>query len=62
VPTFGITPEIREKLIKISPATIGHALKKDKAALALKGKSQRRRLIFQTTSIRAYLAYAETLM
>jgi hypothetical protein len=38
-PAFGITADIREKLMKISPATIDRALKKDKAALALKGKS-----------------------
>jgi hypothetical protein len=36
---FGITPDIREKLIRISPATIDRALKNDRAALALKGKS-----------------------
>jgi hypothetical protein len=36
-PAFGITPDIREKLMRISPATIDRALKKDKAAL--KGKS-----------------------
>jgi hypothetical protein len=38
-PAFGITPEIREQLLRISPATIDRALKTDKAALALKGKS-----------------------
>ena len=38
-PAFGITAAIREKLLSISPATIDRALKKDKAALALKGKS-----------------------
>jgi hypothetical protein len=38
-PAFGITPDIREKLMKISPATIDRVLKKDKAALALRGKS-----------------------
>ncbi|MDR0709568.1 MAG: hypothetical protein LBF77_05845 [Spirochaetaceae bacterium] len=38
-PAFGITPEIREKLMKISPATIDRDLKKDRAAMALKGKS-----------------------
>jgi hypothetical protein len=38
-PAFGITPAVREKLLAISPAAIGRALKKDKAALALKGKS-----------------------
>jgi hypothetical protein len=27
-PAFGITPEIREKLMKISPAIIGRTLKK----------------------------------
>jgi len=36
---FGITDEIEEKLKKISPATIDRYLKKDKAALRLKGKS-----------------------
>jgi transposase InsO family protein len=38
-PAFGITNEIAEKLIKISPASIDRYLKKDKAALKLKGKS-----------------------
>jgi hypothetical protein len=38
-PAFGITPAIKAKLLTISPATIDRALKKDKAALALKGKS-----------------------
>jgi hypothetical protein len=38
-PAFGITPDIREKPLKISPAAIDRALKKDRAALALKGKS-----------------------
>ena len=38
-PAFGITPAVREKLMSISPATIDRALKKDKAAPALKGKS-----------------------
>ena len=36
---FGITEEIAEKLKKISPASIDRYLKKDKAALKLKGKS-----------------------
>jgi hypothetical protein len=36
---FAITPAVREKLMSISPATIDRVLKKDKAALALKGKS-----------------------
>jgi hypothetical protein len=38
-PAFAITPAVREKLLSISPATIDRALKKDKAALVLKGKS-----------------------
>jgi hypothetical protein len=38
-PTFGISPAVRKKLMRISPATIDRALKNDKAALALKGKS-----------------------
>jgi hypothetical protein len=36
---FKITPEIRKKLEKISPATIDRALKKDKDAMKIKGKS-----------------------
>ncbi|MDR1220062.1 MAG: transposase family protein [Treponema sp.] len=38
-PAFGITADIKAKLLSISPAAIDRALKKDKAALALKGKS-----------------------
>ena len=38
-PAFNITPEIAEKLKTISPASIDRYLKKDKAALALKGES-----------------------
>jgi hypothetical protein len=38
-PAFGITPAIRDKLMAVSPATIDRALKKDKAALAIRGKS-----------------------
>ena len=38
-PAFGITRDIAEKLTAISPATIDRYLKKDKAALKLKGKS-----------------------
>jgi hypothetical protein len=38
-PAFGITPEIRQKLVTISPATIDRVLKKDKAELKLRGKS-----------------------
>ena len=38
-PAFGITRQIAEKLIKISPASIDRYLKKDKQALRLKGKS-----------------------
>jgi hypothetical protein len=36
---FGITADIKAKLLTISPATIDRVLKKDKAALSLKGKS-----------------------
>jgi hypothetical protein len=38
-PAFGITPAIREKPMSISPATIGLALKNDRTAPALRGKS-----------------------
>jgi hypothetical protein len=38
-PAFGISPAVRERLMRISPATIDHALKNDRAALALRGKS-----------------------
>ena len=37
-PAFGITPEIAGQLCRISPAAIVRHLKKDKAALRLKGK------------------------
>jgi hypothetical protein len=37
-PAFHITQDIAEKLKTISPATIDRYLKKDKAALTLKGK------------------------
>jgi transposase InsO family protein len=37
-PAFRITPEIREKLMNISPATIDRALKKTKESMRLKGK------------------------
>jgi hypothetical protein len=36
---FGITEEIAEKLIEISPSTIDRSLKKDKQDMRLKGKS-----------------------
>jgi hypothetical protein len=38
-PAFGITTDIREKLVRISPAAIGRAFKKGRAAPALSGKS-----------------------
>jgi hypothetical protein len=38
-PTFSISPAVREKLMRISPATIDRVLKNDRTALALKGKS-----------------------
>jgi len=38
-PAFVITPEIAGKLARISPATIDRRLGKDRAALALRGKS-----------------------
>jgi hypothetical protein len=38
-PAFAITAEIREKLMAISPATIDRALKKDRDAFRIKGKS-----------------------
>ena len=36
---FGIVPEVRELLLKASPATIDWKLKADKKKLAFKGKS-----------------------
>jgi hypothetical protein len=36
---FNITPEIKAKLLKISPARIDYYLRADKAALKIKGKS-----------------------
>jgi len=38
-PVFHITPEVRELLLKASPATIDRKLKADRKKLAFKGKS-----------------------
>jgi hypothetical protein len=38
-PAFGISPAVRDKLMRISPATIDRVLRKDKAAPILRGKS-----------------------
>jgi hypothetical protein len=35
-PAFGITPAVREKLMRISPAAVDRALKNDRAVLALR--------------------------
>jgi hypothetical protein len=58
---FGITPAIREKLMKISPATIDLALKNDRAALALKGKSLTKSadILKHRISIRTFYTSAE---
>ena len=48
---FKITPEIREKLMKISPATIDRYLKKDRDALRLKGKSRTKPVMALKTRI-----------
>jgi hypothetical protein len=60
-PGFAITPAIREKLLSISPATIDRALKKDKAALALKGKSLTKpaRLLKHRVPIRVFYSSDE---
>jgi hypothetical protein len=60
-PAFGITPDIREKLMRISPAAVDRALKNDRAALALKGKSLTKSagLIKYRIPIRTFHAFRE---
>jgi hypothetical protein len=38
-PDFHLTPEIKQKLLKISPATIDRKLKSERAKLRIKGIS-----------------------
>jgi hypothetical protein len=60
-PAFAITPAVREKLLSISPASIDRALRKDKAALALKGKSPTTpgKLLKHLTPIRTFYTSLE---
>ena len=58
---FRITPEIKELLLKISPATIDRLLKPEKKKLALKGKSGTKpgKLLKKHIPVRTYYANAD---
>ena len=58
---FGITPEMRELLLKVSPSTIDRKLKADKKRLAFKGKSGTKpgNLLKKQIPVRVYYADAD---
>jgi hypothetical protein len=58
---FGITAEVRELLLKVSPSTIDRVLKADKKKLAIKGKCATRAgtLLKKQIPIRTYYADAD---
>ena len=58
---FHITPEVRELLLKVSPATIERKLKGDKKRLAFKGKSGTKpgNLLKKQITVRVYYADAD---
>jgi len=60
-PAFHITPEVRELLLKASPATIDRKLKADKKKLALKGRSLTKpgNLLKKHIPVRTYYADAD---
>jgi hypothetical protein len=60
-PRFHITPEVREQLMKVSPATIDRKLSADKKKLTLKGKSGTRpgKLLKKQIPVRTYYADAD---
>jgi len=58
---FRITPEVRELLLKVSPATIDRKLKEDKKKLAFKGKCGTKpgNLLKKQITVRVYYADAD---
>ena len=58
---FHITPEVRELLLKVSPATIDRKLKEDKKKLAFKGKCGTKpgNLLKKQITVRVYYADAD---
>jgi hypothetical protein len=60
-PAFHITPEVRELLLRASPATIDRKLKADKKKLTLKGKSLTKsgNLLKKQIPVRTYYADAD---
>jgi len=60
-PAFHITPEVKELLLKISPATIDRLLKKDRKKLSPKGKSLTKpgKLLKKQIPVRVYYADAD---
>ena len=61
VKPFGITKEVKELLLKVSPATIDRRLKADKKELAFKGKSGTKpgNLLKKQIPVRTYYADAD---
>ena len=61
VKPFGITKEVKEMLLKVSPATIDRKLKADKKELAFKGKSGTKpgNLLKKQIPVRTYYADAD---
>jgi hypothetical protein len=60
-PAFNITPEIKELLLKVSPATIDRCLKADKKRLLIKGKqcTKKGQLLKKQIPVRTYYADAD---
>jgi hypothetical protein len=60
-PVFHISPEVRELLLKISPATVDRKLEADRKKLALRGKSGTRpgKLLKKQIPVRTYYADAD---
>ena len=58
---FGITPEVKRLLLKISPSTIDRKLKEDKKKLALKGKNGTKpgKLLKKQIPVRTYYPDAD---
>jgi hypothetical protein len=58
-PALGISPAVREKLMRISPVAIDRVIRKDKAALALKSKSLTKSAGLLKHRIRTFYTFEE---
>jgi len=58
---FGVTPEVRELLLKVSPSTVDRVLKADRKKLSLKGKCGTKpgKLLKKQIPVRTYYADAD---